>query len=375
MLSYKYLDILLFVLIILPYSELYSENCGTVTNCPDKPYKYWFCNNANNQMVELCEKNPNNVPGFTPIKAPAVPLCFEFESTSSDPTQQVKLPLQVGGDVLVFDLSKVQDDIDNAQYDWNCLCGKQNDECVCTIKVRFVKDKQDWPFNNRRSPLGSTVNTSIGAQTCVINCTTASVILLNNLPEFNKTMLGYRLTSLSNEEYSDNLPDIQQAYISYNLTDIMFYGIGHQYGLQSQRTSPMCNPPYDGGIMGSAYTFRRSSKGLSRDDKCMFKKLYCPSLTPVEDEYVEETGNVENFPNPFDNKTYFSFSVPEEGCYVIITVYNQVGNVVAVPLSKQYNNPGQQNEMFDASELPSGFYYYTIRLGREIKTNKMIVSR
>lgn len=361
------------MLIFLPLSNLYSEEiCGSVTNCPDKPYKYWFCNNANNQMVEFCEKNPYSLlPGFTPMKAP-IPICFEYKTRSSDP-QEIKLPIQVGGEVVVYNKNKTQNDIDNAEYGWNCICGKEEDECECTLEVGFVTDKSKWPTNNYRLAMISFFTWEV--VDCEIICfDKRAKIMLNNLPEFNQKMSGYRLTSYSNEEYSVNLFEVRLGYRTYNLTDLLYKAIGQQYGLRVQDGNPECNPPYE-GRMGKGYTMGQGSKGLSRDDKCMFKKLYCPNLVPVEYEYVEEMSDVANFPNPLENKTYFSFSVPEEGCYVIITVYNQVGKVVALPLNKYYSTTGQQNEIFDASELPAGFYYYTIQLGKEIKTNKMIVSR
>ncbi len=368
---------LIYVIMILAFSEAFSDQtCGSVTNCPNKRYKYRFCNDFNRQLVELCERDPNNVSGFTPMKSP-IPICFEFENRAGEPTI-IELATQVGAPVEVFDISKVQNDIDNAQYGWNCLCGKQNDECVCIIKAKFISDNSKWPIGvSKQSVVVSKVEQERSSGCRQICPHQNAVIFLNNLPGFKQKLFGSRMRSFSNQEYLDNDPEhldqIKPGLITYNLTDVMYKAIGWQYGLPTQSGDVQCNPPYEGRMKG--FTINQGSKGLSRDDKCMFKKLYCPSLTPVEDEYVEETGDVENFPNPFDNKTYFSFLVPEEGCYVTITVYNQIGNVVAVPLSKQYNNPGQQNEIFDASELPSGFYYYTIQLGREIKTNKMIVSR
>ncbi len=375
MLSNKYVILYLIVLILIPYSELYSdETCESITNCPDKPYKYRFCNEFNRQLVEMCESDPNNVSGFTPMKA-TIPLCFEFQSQSGDPTI-IKLDIQVGGKIEVFDISKVQDDIDNAQYGWNCLCGKENDECVCIVKVKFISDNRYWPPKvNKLEPMVSLtqLETSPG---CKLKCPHPNTsILLNNLPGFKQKMLESRIRSFSNQEYidvngNDYLKQTRAGLRTYNLTDIMYQAIGLVYGLRPQSGDPECNPPYE-GRMGSGFTMEQGSQGLSRDDKCMFKKLYCPALTPVEEEIVENS-ELYNYPNPFNAMTSIEFSVPEKGAYIIMEVYNSIGQLVDRDINKFYSG-GVYTHDYDGSALSAGVYYYVMRVDNIISSNTFAI--
>jgi hypothetical protein len=79
----------------------------------------------------------------------------------------------------------------------------------------------------------------------------------------------------------------------------------------------------------------------------------------------------QNYPNPFNPTTNIRFQIPESGM-VTLKVYNILGKEVAT-LVKEERSAGSYEVEFDASSLPSGVYFYQLKAGSFIKTNKMIL--
>lgn len=79
----------------------------------------------------------------------------------------------------------------------------------------------------------------------------------------------------------------------------------------------------------------------------------------------------QNYPNPFNPVTNIVFTLPEQG-YVELKVFNSLGMEVA-SIVNNYMNAGNYSVSFDASELPSGVYFYNIRAGNFNDTKKMML--
>ena len=77
----------------------------------------------------------------------------------------------------------------------------------------------------------------------------------------------------------------------------------------------------------------------------------------------------QNFPNPFNPSTKITFSIPEAGL-VKLTVYNLLGQQIQ-SLVEEQRQPGTYTELFNASELNSGVYFYELRVNNFIITKKM----
>jgi hypothetical protein len=56
---------------------------------------------------------------------------------------------------------------------------------------------------------------------------------------------------------------------------------------------------------------------------------------------------------------------------VSLIVFNSLGGKVTT-LVNEFKNAGSYNINFDASELPSGIYFYTLKAGNYLATKKMI---
>ncbi|MDP4197238.1 MAG: CHRD domain-containing protein [Bacteroidota bacterium] len=79
----------------------------------------------------------------------------------------------------------------------------------------------------------------------------------------------------------------------------------------------------------------------------------------------------QNYPNPFNPSTNIRFSVPNSGL-VNITIYNLLGQKVAVILN-EVKTAGTYDVSYNASNLPSGIYFYNMKAESFNRTMKMIL--
>ncbi len=96
----------------------------------------------------------------------------------------------------------------------------------------------------------------------------------------------------------------------------------------------------------------------------------------------------QNYPNPFNPTTTISYSIPTPSVIarspamagtqsivnVALTVYNALGQKIAT-LVNRAQAAGNYTVQFDATDLPSGVYFYTLRAGEFVATKKMILMK
>lgn len=79
----------------------------------------------------------------------------------------------------------------------------------------------------------------------------------------------------------------------------------------------------------------------------------------------------QNYPNPFNPATNIRFSLPEAN-QVTLKVYNTLGQEVAT-LVNEFMNAGTFEVSFDAQNLPTGTYFYSITAGNYKSVKKMLL--
>ena len=79
----------------------------------------------------------------------------------------------------------------------------------------------------------------------------------------------------------------------------------------------------------------------------------------------------QNYPNPFNPITTIKFSVPKTS-KVKLTLFNLLGEEVATLVNEE-KNAGNYTVEFNATNLPSGVYFYQLKAGELISTKKMIL--
>jgi N-acetylmuramoyl-L-alanine amidase len=97
-----------------------------------------------------------------------------------------------------------------------------------------------------------------------------------------------------------------------------------------------------------------------------------PVGVELEDDNIPFAYNLEqNYPNPFNPSTSIRFSVPE-AAFVKVIITDVLGREVATLINEELNS-GNYSLTFNASELSSGIYLYTLKAGNHIQTKKMML--
>jgi hypothetical protein len=95
----------------------------------------------------------------------------------------------------------------------------------------------------------------------------------------------------------------------------------------------------------------------------------------VNDEAKSEFPNsfnlYQNYPNPFNPSTLIRYQLPA-GVFVTLKVFDVLGNEVETLVS-EYQNAGNHSVKFNASNLPSGVYFYRLESGNYLNTKKLLL--
>jgi uncharacterized delta-60 repeat protein len=114
---------------------------------------------------------------------------------------------------------------------------------------------------------------------------------------------------------------------------------------------------------------RRDSSG--NYDFATLKYSATVSITPVSTITPSRSSLHQNYPNPFNPVTNFEFQIADFG-HVRITVYDITGKEIASLVNKQLK-PGTYKAEWNASNSPSGVYFYRLRAEGFDETKKMIL--
>ena len=131
-------------------------------------------------------------------------------------------------------------------------------------------------------------------------------------------------------------------------------------------------PTSDGGyiICGDFY-----QSGTSNYDIWLLKTDPVPNdVQPLEQGNIPNNYTLkQNYPNPFNPATTIEFGIPESE-FVTIAVYNMLGEKVNLIVNKELS-AGKYKVKWDAQNLPTGIYIYTLKAREFYLSNKMILIR
>jgi hypothetical protein len=133
---------------------------------------------------------------------------------------------------------------------------------------------------------------------------------------------------------------------------------------------------------GSEYTLKglagQHLTGKSANDIFIVSSGFVPFMsllvTALNDPFSDLPGSFElfqNYPNPFNPATTIKYALPEAS-RVQIDLYNVLGQNVA-SLENSQKAAGFHMVHFNANQLPSGMYFYTIRAGSFKKVMRMML--
>ena len=138
-------------------------------------------------------------------------------------------------------------------------------------------------------------------------------------------------------------------------------------GVLTQGENPDGNPVF------KIYRYSPDYSGLSGKDLSRKGKIENTATgigsndNPIPQNFTLE----QNYPNPFNPSTTLS-QRGDEGGFVTLKIYDSLGKEVQTLVNRQ-QSPGSYKVKFDASGLPSGIYFYTLKTNGYSLTKKMIL--
>jgi hypothetical protein len=87
--------------------------------------------------------------------------------------------------------------------------------------------------------------------------------------------------------------------------------------------------------------------------------------------FVSSFSLQQNYPNPFNPSTTIKYSVKQNE-FVTLDIFDVSGRIVS-SLINDYRTAGEYNVNFNAANLPSGIYFYSLKAGEFSETKKMIL--
>jgi len=97
------------------------------------------------------------------------------------------------------------------------------------------------------------------------------------------------------------------------------------------------------------------------------------SPKPIDSELPVQFSLSQNYPNPFNPSTVINYSLPVDGI-VTLKIYNTIGQEVAT-LVNEMHDAGLKSVTWDASNMPSGIYYYKLQAGSFSDTKKLLLMK
>ena len=119
-------------------------------------------------------------------------------------------------------------------------------------------------------------------------------------------------------------------------------------------------------LLGNTYT------GGDIPNQGYLQKYSLPSLA-VDDNPIAIPNKLclqQNYPNPFNQTTVIQYSLPESG-NVELTIYNLLGQEIEILVSR-FQTTGDYAVQWEAKNVPSGVYLYTLETPSRVLCKKLI---
>lgn len=95
------------------------------------------------------------------------------------------------------------------------------------------------------------------------------------------------------------------------------------------------------------------------------------NILSVDNSIIEEFSICQNYPNPFNSATSIKFSISKQS-FIEIKFFNLLGKEIKL-LINRILNPGNYKFNFEALDINSGIYFYSLFVnGKKIDTKRMI---
>ena len=193
-----------------------------------------------------------------------------------------------------------------------------------------------------------------------------------------KTIDGGLNWEEKNNGLTNNDWDIYSIAINSRNTNEIYIGTGGEINMFRSTNGSEAWTRFDNGLPQSGHTnsvtidtfYNRVYIGRS-NGIYIFDKM--TSVDEVSYERKIDFILYQNYPNPFNPITQIKYSIVEDGL-VTLKVYDVLGREITTLVNEE-KQAGTYTVQFDASDLSSGIYFYSITTGAFYQTKKMILIR
>lgn len=236
------------------------------------------------------------------------------------------------------------------------------------------------PGTSRILENNTILNNSAVTGTGGVLCLSSTIIVRNNIIRSNSSSQ----IQLSGGSVTATYNNIQGGFTGAgNISDEPLFADSN-YILQN--SSP-CIDKGDSSIQyndvadpNNATLAKYPSRGGLRNDMGAYGGQLAKLLTDqligipiIGTENPENFSLYQNYPNPFNPNTSITFDIPKSE-FIQLAVYDILGREAAV-LVNEFKQAGRYTISFNAAELSSGIYFYTLRSGDITVTKKMILNK
>ncbi len=123
--------------------------------------------------------------------------------------------------------------------------------------------------------------------------------------------------------------------------------------------------PMDINVQIEVLNALRQEEEVGKNNSSNENVLHKPVSIP--ESYIPN----QNYPNPFNAQTTIRYALPE-AADIEISIYNLLGQNVATLLDRP-QQAGEHTITWDATDFPSGVYFYRIEAGEFAETRKMVL--
>lgn len=130
---------------------------------------------------------------------------------------------------------------------------------------------------------------------------------------------------------------------------------------------------FDASYSESSEAYTGAIGGFPAGDLNWFPEAKAEWLNTSIDPQIGIPNNFalrQNYPNPFNPSTTISYDIAT-AANVQIEVYDVLGQKVATLINGDFHSTGSYSITFNASNLSSGIYFYTLKAGNVLQTRKM----
>lgn len=178
--------------------------------------------------------------------------------------------------------------------------------------------------------------------------------------------------TITNFEYDEN--DTLQIILTYKFENGEYLGVNGTYFTFFINQTQLIDDEISLSVFDSLGIIERNSTWFDENlSGALIDGIVYGNITSVEnkDIVIHNFNLAQNYPNPFNPVTTITYSL-DINSYVNLDIYNIIGEKVET-LVNELQISGNHKINFNASNLPSGIYFYKLASNNRVLVKKMSI--